>query len=200
MFTINSSKTRKQQGFTLIELLIALAVLSVIVAGIVVFFNPSKSKGQTLYASMSAIGKAATRFNLDTSCYPYQTNLLFSKTAVSGNTNNSCGVDVSSTWNGPYIQSRPVNGSGNITYPQIGQGVAISIASGTFLSNGLSPQYAVEATGVPVSIAKQALQACSGGSPTTTSGSYTIASNCFTTTPASGSNTETFGLVFASGS
>lgn len=183
----NCSRPARQEGFTLLELMVAIMLIGVIAALAVFAFNPSKSKGEILFSTMSSVAQAADRFSLDTSCYPYQTNQLFDSGAVSGSTSNSCGSDVSAAWNGPYMKAMSVNASGDITVPQIGPTTALTIgpANPPITGDGTT-QVAVIATGVPEAIAQQAMRTCDGG---TSAADGTTAASCALGTASNGLNT-----------
>ncbi|GBE49136.1 hypothetical protein BMS3Bbin13_00035 [bacterium BMS3Bbin13] len=153
----------QEGGFSLVEMIVALGVMTIISAALVFSFNFNKSKGQVLFSLMHSVGSAAERFSVDTSCYPYDTALLFEQSLASTDTNNSCGALVAGQWNGPYMKTLPVNGSNNVLVTQIGPQVTLSIGNiGQALANGTPNQYAVIASGVPDAIAKQADAACGG--------------------------------------
>lgn len=173
-----------EDGFSLVEILVALAVLTIIGAALVFSFNFNKSKGQVLYSLMDSVGNAAIRFSVDTSCYPYTTDMLFSQTDGTTNTNTSCGTAVGNLWNGPYMKTLPVNASKDILVPQVAPNVTLTITDiGPVLPTGNAHQYAVVASNVPTEIANQAERACGGAN-----------SNCRVGT---GSPLTTFEYVFA---
>lgn len=173
-----------EAGFSLVEVLVALAVLTIISAALIFSFNFNKSKGQVLYSLMDSVGNAAERFAVDTSCYPYTTDMLFSATDGQSNTNTSCGSAVGTLWNGPYMKTLPVDTNKDVLAPQIAPNAALSIADlGTALPTGNAHQYAVVASNVPDAIAQQAYRACGGAQ-----------SNCLV---ISGTPLDTFEYVFA---
>ena len=153
-------RSSQQGGFTLIEIIVALAII--VTLGTVLFFhfNMSKSKGEALLVAMQGASSAATRFNTDTSCMPTNTGELFNRNLVG--TNNYCGIDVSSSWNGPYMADRPLDANNNVLLTSIAPATSLKIVEGTFLNDGNTTQYAVEANNVPNAIADQAYQACGG--------------------------------------
>lgn len=153
-------QSSQQGGFTLIEIIVALAII--VTLGTVLFFhfNMSKSKGEALITAMQGIGSAATRFNTDTSCMPNNTGELFNRNLAG--TNNYCGIDVSSSWNGPYMADRPLDANNNVLLTSIAPATSLKIVEGAFLNDGNTTQYAVEANNVPNAIANQAYKACGG--------------------------------------
>ena len=151
---------RQQGGFTLVETIVAVAITVIMGTALFFHFNMSKSKGEALLTAMQGIGSAATRFNTDTSCMPTNTGELFNRTLAG--TNNYCGIDVSSSWNGPYMVDRPLDANNNVLMTTIGPATSLKIVEGAFLSDGNSTQYAVEANNVPNAIADQAYTACGG--------------------------------------
>ena len=152
----------QEEGFTLIEIIVALAIL--VILGTVLFFhfNMSKSKGQALVTAMQGIASAATRFNTDTSCMPTNTGELFNQNLAG--TNNYCGIDVASSWNGPYMADRTLDANSNVLLTSIAPATSLKVVEGAFLNDGNSTQYAVEANNVPNAIATQAYRACGGTS------------------------------------
>ncbi len=154
------SQRSQQGGFTLIEILVAIAII--VVLGTVIFFhfNMAKSKGEALVTAMQGIGSAATRFDADTSCMPTNTGELFNVNLAG--TNNYCGIDVTSSWNGPYMEDRPLDANNNVLLTSIAPTTSLKIVEGAFLNDGNSTQYAVEANNVPNAIAAQAYKACGG--------------------------------------
>lgn len=151
---------RQQGGFTLVETIVAVAVVVLMGTALIFHFNMSKSKGQALLTEMQGVASAATRFNTDTSCMPTNTGELFNRTLAG--TNNYCGIDVSTSWNGPYMDDRPLDANNNVLMTTIGPTTSLKIVEGAFLSDGNSTQYAVEANNVPNAIADQAYTACGG--------------------------------------
>lgn len=150
----------QQGGFTLIEIIVALAIIVILGTVLLFHFNMSKAKGQALVTAMQGVGSAATRFNADTSCMPTNTGELFNSTLAG--TNNYCGIDVANSWNGPYMEDRPLDANNNVLLTSIGPATSLKIVEGAFLADGNTTQYAVEANNVPNAIADQAYKACGG--------------------------------------
>jgi prepilin-type N-terminal cleavage/methylation domain-containing protein len=174
-------------GFSLVEMIVALAVLTIISAALIFSFNFNKSKGQVLFSLVHSVGDAAERFAVDTSCYPYDTALLFQQSLAATDTNNSCGAAVGAQWNGPYMKTMPVDANNNVLVTQIGPQVTLSINDiGQALTNGAPNQYAVLANNVPDAIAKQAYTACGGST-----------SNCVLVAGTGTPPLDTFEYVFA---
>lgn len=150
----------QQTGFTLIEILIAISIMVILGTVLVFHFNMSKSKGAALVTAMQGVASAATRFDTDTSCMPTNTGELFNKNLAG--TNNFCGIDVTTQWNGPYMADRPLDANNNVLFASLGPTLDLKITEGAFLNDGNTTQYAVEANNVPNNIATQAYQACGG--------------------------------------
>ncbi len=177
----------QEAGFSLVEVLVALAVLTIISAALIFSFNFNKSKGQVLFSLVHSVGDAAERFAVDTSCYPYDTALLFEQSLAATDTNNSCGAAVGPQWNGPYMKTLSVTTTNNVLVTQIGPQVTLSINNiGQALTNGTPNQYAVIASNVPDAIAKQAYIACGGAT-----------SNCVLVSGSGTPPLDTFEYVFA---
>ena len=118
---LSADRGQRQGGFTLIEVLVTLAIITTMSVAVMSVVNFSKSDGQILFSTMNSTASAAQRFAMDNGgCYPYKTGMLFNKSLVSGSTSNSCSVDLSSTWNGPYSKSTNLNGAGQITLSREG--------------------------------------------------------------------------------
>lgn len=177
----------REGGFSLVEVLVALAVLTIISAALIFSFNFNKSKGQVLFSLVHSVGDAAERFAVDTSCYPYDTALLFQQSLAATDTNNSCGAAVGAQWNGPYMKTLSVDTNNNVLVTQIGPQVTLSINDiGQALTSGMPNQYAVLANNVPDAIAKQAYTACGGST-----------SNCVLVAGTGTPPLDTFEYVFA---
>lgn len=164
MDTKNRRTSRASEcGFSLIEILVALGVLTILGSVSVFAFNSDSSRAQSLYAEATEIGHAADRFALDTSCYPYDTEMLFSKTVGTTDTNNSCGLAVGSAWDGPYMKPRPVNSAKNVVVSfarDLSLGIWDIGQTPLALPGGKPHQYAVVLKNVPLGVGKKFLEIC----------------------------------------
>lgn len=189
--SIESSPSNKESGFTLIEILVAISLLALIAAVSFFAFNGNKSKGQVLFSAMTSIAHATARYQLDTSCIPLHPDMLFNSTLASS-TDNSCGVDLTATWDGPYLKAVQVDGNGDIALPQIGALTTLGIGPApTPIVGGGSNQYAVIAKNVPGAVIREAMRACNGGANSATSSGV-----CQSTTVAGG-GTGNMSYVFS---
>lgn len=117
---------RPDHGISLYTLLAAVVVLGVLGSTLVTQFDGTNSKGQALFATAKNIGQAASRYHLDTTCYPSNISALFQYS--SSGASNSCGAAIQeSKWAGPYIKQYAIDSSGYAPIEQYGPGATVSV-------------------------------------------------------------------------
>lgn len=100
-------------GISLYTLLAAVVVLGVLGSVLVTQFTGDNAKLASLGAQMRNIGTAVNRFHLDTGCYPTTIGALMTREAADGN--NSCETPLNDvTWQGPYLESKPLTQNGGL--------------------------------------------------------------------------------------
>ncbi len=114
------------RGISLYTLLAAVVVLGVLGSTLVTQFDGTNSKGQALFATAKNIGQAASRYHLDTTCYPSDISALFQYSSSGGS--NSCNTTIQeSKWAGPYIKQYALDSSGYAPIEQYGPGATVSV-------------------------------------------------------------------------
>lgn len=194
METVQSSDTGMQEGgFSLIEILVAAAIAVLLITVIATQVNFGKTKGQVMYEDAQTLATAAKRFELATSCYPSNTEVLFNLSA-GGDTENSCGESVAGMGVHPYINATSdLSTNKNIIENAIGPDVTATIgesATNASLNSSDANMAYVEFKNVPVRVAVQAGKLC--GIAT----GQTVGGNCIIGTDT-GTGTTTFQYVFA---
>lgn len=158
---------KKQAGFSLIEILVGLVLLTVLAVAVSFSFDGSRSRAQSLISSMGELGKANIRVKADTGCYASAPVALFNEVQGKAQANNFCNKDLSKTWNGPYITAIPVDGTGNATLDQVGDGVTVDFDVEEVTIGGQNRKiYFVLADGLPEDVVTAALQACNNSEVT----------------------------------
>ncbi|EGQ63811.1 hypothetical protein GGI1_21739, partial [Acidithiobacillus sp. GGI-221] len=119
---LNLRETRNEAGFTLTELIIVLVIVGVLVAVMLSHFNTSSAKGKALFLGMASMAHDATHFGVSLGTYPkhYEamTNPAFGKLAA----NNTSGISLANTWDGPYAKPANINANGNLVLNQVATG------------------------------------------------------------------------------
>jgi len=182
-----------EEGFSLIEILVAAAIIVILITVIASAVSFGKTKGQALYEDAKTFATAAKRFELATSCYPSNTEVLFNLSA-GGDTANSCGESVAQDNVHPYINAySDVDANHNIVLNSIGPGVTATIgesATNTNLNSSEANMAYVEFKNVPIKVAVQAAKIC--GVPA----GQLYGNNCIIGADT-GAGTTTFQYVFA---
>jgi prepilin-type N-terminal cleavage/methylation domain-containing protein len=164
-----SVRIAQQSGFTLVEILVALALITLLAVGITLAFDGSRSRAQALFSNMSELGAGNIRLKNDMGCYVSAPTGL-TKPQDAG-TNNYCGINTTTTWNGPYVGPFQIAADGtSVEIDKIAQGVTLSfIKDGTCAASATNnpygangTNYCVFAQNVPQDVVKQALQECTG--------------------------------------
>ena len=101
-----------RKGFTVIELMIVIATIAVLAAILLpkVTSMVEKRKTARLYDEVSKVSMALTQFYKDCGTYPKDNavGLLWNKSWATAS-NVQSGVDPSTCWHGPYIDTLPPN-------------------------------------------------------------------------------------------
>lgn len=97
--------TADYSGFSLVEVLVALAVVSIITTAVVLAFNSSRTRAETMIRFSNEVYNAVQRYEIDTGCVPRFLSSLTSKAYASRAWSNSCVENVSAQWNGPYLKN-----------------------------------------------------------------------------------------------
>jgi prepilin-type N-terminal cleavage/methylation domain-containing protein len=95
--------TADYSGFSLVEILVALAVVSIITAAVVLAFNSSRTRAETIVQFSNEVYNAVQRYEIDTGCVPHYLPSLIEKSLAYKAWSNSCSEKVSARWNGPYL-------------------------------------------------------------------------------------------------
>lgn len=163
-----SRDTRNEAGFTLTELIIVLVIVGVLVAVGLSHFNTSSAKGKALFLGMASMAHDASHFGISLGTYPTTYSAM---TNIADSSNNTTGINLANTWNGPYAKPANMDAAGNLLLNQVATGVIMTFAPVTpganGLPNGLPYQYAVVANNVPPAIANAAVNSCNGQSGNT---------------------------------
>jgi general secretion pathway protein G len=161
-------KPRNEAGFTLTELIIVIVILGVLAAVTLSHFDTSSAKGKALFLGMASVSHDASHFGVSLGTYPTTYSAL---TNIADSSNNTAGINLANTWNGPYAKPANMDTTGNLLLNQVATGVTVTFAPVTpganGLPNGLPYQYAVVANNVPPAIANAAVNICNGQSGNT---------------------------------
>lgn len=154
---MNKYRIKRQSGFTLIELLVGLAILTLLAVAVSGAFDGSRSRAQALVSSMSEIGSANVRLKNDTGCYINRPDALSKQAVGQAATSNYCSKDLTSTWNGPYLNKFSSNAAGDVMLDNVASGVLVSFGQE---AGGIGKHYYSHAANLPNDVVLQALQEC----------------------------------------
>lgn len=107
------SRSNKQRGFTLMELMVIVGILGVIAAFAMSTADTSSSKATRLYNDMSTTKGALLRAKMDMGAFPTNLTALWVK-ANASSANMYGGLNGTTSWNGAYMESQPVDSSNAI--------------------------------------------------------------------------------------
>jgi prepilin-type N-terminal cleavage/methylation domain-containing protein len=157
---------RGEDGFTLLELLIVIVILGVLAAVTLPYFNTDSAKGKALFQGLASASNDAAHFGASLGTYPVHYETMTNQTFGESSSNNTNGISLTQTWNGPYAKAANTDSSGDLVLNQVATGVTVTFAPVTpgsdGLPNGLPYQYAMVANNVPAPIAHAAVNACNG--------------------------------------
>ncbi len=186
---------RGDEGFTLLELIIVIVILGVLAAVALPYFSTDSAKGKALFQGLASVSHDASHFGVSLATYPVHYETMTNKTFGVAAANNTAGIALTTTWDGPYAKPADTDSAGDLVLNQVATGVTVTFAPVTpaanGLPNGLPFQYAVVANNVPLPIANAAVNACNGQS-----GNTGAASGGLCTLKASGTTAQVY-YVFA---
>ena len=159
-----------QEGNTQMYMWIAVLALVAIMSTVIgLNWNSSKSKATAMYESMQNVNKALEIAVLDISCFPMTPNVLFDSTQATA-ANSYCGVAATTSWNGPYLKAKPVDGNGNIKMPNVNSDSVISIGRVATTVNNMNWIYYTQVNDVPNDVLQQAMKLCSNSATNANAG------------------------------
>lgn len=106
-------------GISLYTMLGAVIVLGVLGVALATKFTSSKSRATALYALVQTVGQSATKFHLDSACYPTSIAILSTYSSTDGLVNCSRTL-ARNVWDGPYLKDFPLDSDGAALIPDYG--------------------------------------------------------------------------------
>lgn len=180
-------RSNKQRGFTLIELMVIVGVLGVIAAFFTSMADTSSSKATRLYNDMSTTKGALLRAKMDMGAFPTNLTALWVK-ANASSANMYGGLNGTTSWNGAYMESQPVDSSNAIKIVAIADTTTFNIgreaASAATNGGNYTWVYYLRATSVPNTIIYKFLKQCAGSQDAT---AVTFVNSPCRATPGTGS-------------
>jgi len=163
--TLRDRRSRsKQGGFTMIELMVVLVVIGLLAALIAPQFSGDSSKATKLLADMTTVKDSVNRAKVEIGGVPNRLSVLWNRTdATASNMFN--GIAATNTWNGPYIERQPTDGSNNISILSVADAATISVnreAASAANGGNYTWVYYLRANNIPNPIITEFIKKCSG--------------------------------------
>lgn len=160
-----------EAGMSLVSILTAVVIVTIFAAISYAAFSLSGAKSKALYDSMVSIAHSAEHFDLSLGTYPTVYGAMVNTTLGDSASNNTSGISLTNTWNGPYAKDKDISTSGVLHINNIASGATITFGvPPANIPGGLTYEYAVVANNIPPSIAVKAFNVCGGKTSTKPTG------------------------------
>lgn len=165
-----SRRAHKQRGMSMIELMVVVAILGILAAFAMAKMDTSSSKATRLFNDMSTTKGALLRAKMDMGAFPTNLTALWVKANASA-ANMYGGLNGTTSWNGAYMESQPVDSSNAIKSVSIADTATFNISreAAAAATNGgnYTWVYFLRANNVPNPIIYKFLKQCAGSEDAT---------------------------------
>ncbi|MBU3625881.1 hypothetical protein ICN48_06490 [Polynucleobacter sp. JS-Safj-400b-B2] len=144
------ARKKTQRGaFDPISVIITVVIIGILATLAVSNFSGDSTRATKLLNNLKIYSDGMKRVKLDTGCYPKQLQTIKDNT-FSGASQNFCGVDISATWHGPYVDNVQTDSNGNGLFSDFSSAVA-TISTQPTPATGLGTFYQIDVSNIPSS-------------------------------------------------